>query len=177
MSSKDVDIGDYDPQKEIFYWSSSFSIPNWANEKAYRQCFHCKDLFKSGKQHNCRLCGELFCSSCTSKYHLPSQFELKGKKGPTRVCYGCKNACIRIRDAHQGGYSRPAREEGTRIIPVPTWQNETDYVSCNKCNKKAKGPHNCRVCGLLYCSDCAQKVDIKVSWLYSVPQSAMCAAT
>jgi hypothetical protein len=41
-----------------------------------------------------RLCGLCFCGSCTAKYHLPRQFEQKGKNGPTRVCIGCRDSCL-----------------------------------------------------------------------------------
>lgn len=42
----------------------------------------------------CRLCGHLFCSQCTNKYHVPSEFNLKNKPGPSRVCYGCRDQCL-----------------------------------------------------------------------------------
>ena len=43
----------------------------------------------------CRLCGELICPSCTTRYEIPSKFKLKGKKGPARVCSMCKSVRFR----------------------------------------------------------------------------------
>lgn len=56
---------------------SSRVVQEWKNEKTSKTCYFCKMAFKAGKQHNCRLCGELVCSACTGKYHLPEKYDLK----------------------------------------------------------------------------------------------------
>jgi hypothetical protein len=43
-----------------------------------------QEAFARGHQHHCRLCGQMFCSRCTGKYHLPPRFEKKKKKGAQR---------------------------------------------------------------------------------------------
>jgi hypothetical protein len=150
--------GDPDPAHSIELWATSFPVPRWVAEKTYRQCYHCQDPFKSNQQHNCRLCGEIFCSRCTGKYHLPDQYDLKGKIGLMRVCFGCVVTCNRLR---QASHNLPL-DRVNKTIDVPDWQADAAYVACNKCAKKERGPHNCRLCGLLYCDACASKINIDV---------------
>ncbi len=160
--------GDPDPGHMLEYWAGSFPVPRWVAEKTYRQCYHCQDTFKSNQQHNCRLCGELFCSRCTGKYYLPEHYDLKGKKGLMRVCFGCVITCNRMRQASQ---SLPL-DRVNKTIDVPTWENPDDFVACNKCARREKNHHNCRLCGLLHCEACAAKLNIDIPLAFNKKQKA-----
>ena len=90
--------GEDDPTREIFGYTSHIPVPVWDEKNAYSNCKHCATKFsafsEAARPHNCRLCGHIFCSSCTGKYHLPLVYEQKGKKGPTRVCIACRDSCL-----------------------------------------------------------------------------------
>src|SRR4051794_35286829 len=52
----------------------------------------------------CVFCsGDMFCSSCTCKYHVPLVYEQKGKKGPTRVCIKCRDSCLAQKEKEKMG--------------------------------------------------------------------------
>lgn len=153
-----IAVGDSDPEHSIEQWAATYPVPRWVAEKTYKQCYHCQDTFKSNQQHNCRLCGEIFCSRCTGKYHLPDRYDLKGKTGLMRVCFGCVITCNRLRQATCG---LPLDRVNKTISP-PHWQAPEHFVACNKCAKKDRSPHNCRLCGLLYCETCASKLNMEV---------------
>jgi FYVE zinc finger len=36
---------------------------------------------------------QIFCSTCTGKFEVASKFKLKGKTGPSRVCFACIEKC------------------------------------------------------------------------------------
>lgn len=151
--------GQIDSDFVIYGFSNSFTVPQWIPEKRAKSCNHCKDQLKSNCTHNCRLCGNVFCSHCTAKHNLPERFEQKdGKTGPMRVCYGCKMTCIRMR---QAALNLPL-DSTTRMLTVPQWQEIKTYIACQKCAVKRRNPHNCRLCGVLYCSDCTTKMNINL---------------
>jgi hypothetical protein len=62
--------------------------PVWEVTDAYSHCFMCHT---NRHQHNCRACGELFCSNCTTKRKdVPEYFDRKAKTGGLRVCDRCR---------------------------------------------------------------------------------------
>jgi hypothetical protein len=61
----------------------------------------------------CRLCGHLFCSSCTAKFHLPQEFKLKNKPGPDRVCYTCRDQCVERRQTFMAARGTPSEDPST----------------------------------------------------------------
>jgi len=62
---------------------------DWEDPNYYLDCRICHK--KTSKSHNCRICGFLFCSKCTSKLEIPDIFLSRKKKktGPARVCNTC----------------------------------------------------------------------------------------
>jgi len=157
---------DPDPDRLIYDWVDNFKEPKWVPENAYSKCKHCGDSFKAGHKHHCRLCGEMFCSACTGKYHLPINFHgpKKHKTGPVRVCHGCRDLALaekkRAEDAKRGFNPEFTQEEKVVYIWPPEWEEEKDYQGCPKCKKKGGKTHNCRACGRLYCSDCTTKMNL-----------------
>lgn len=185
MSDKDPD-----PEKKIYDWCSHIPVPRWKDKDAYNSCFHCRQkmdgFLTTGNKHNCRLCGEMFCSACTQKFHVPLIYRVKNKEGPARVCMSCVESClaekdkaekakqVTARDALLSGPPLPGTQIGHRksilemmqktneIAPPEVWEPEGDTVECRKCRTKGKDSkqHNCRTCGLIFCSKCTTKMDI-----------------
>ena len=92
-----VKDGNIDVDFLIYHYAAAMPIPQWVDIDSCTNCSHCQMALKGGKKHICRLDGLAYCSQCTTKLHLPEQYELKGKNGPTRVCYGCRMSCLRLR--------------------------------------------------------------------------------
>jgi len=149
-----------DPHRLIYDWTNHFNIPKWAED--YSKCKHCQEALKSGHKHNCRLCGELFCSACTGKYHVPVIFrQKKNKDGPARVCHGCRDSCLaEKKKAEFAAKGAVILEEKQKKIYPPEWVPLETYVNCPKCLKKGGKAHNCRTCGKLFCSDCTRKMQV-----------------
>lgn len=191
MFKKD-ELADEDPERLIYPWTSHVKVPKWAEADAYNNCKHCKAVFKSGHKHNCRLCGELYCSACTGKFHLPTCFELKGKKGTSRVCMTCRDGCLEQRkkekaaEAEKEAASKGVKKRnvlksledeepvssssssptngGTLEIEPPEWEDISNFIDCAKCRKKGGKAHNCRACGKMFCSKCTSKMTVPPSF-------------
>jgi hypothetical protein len=165
--------GEEDSTREIFGYTSHIPVPVWVEKNAASACKHCSTKFSSMKEqtkpHNCRLCGEMFCTSCTGKYHVPLVYEQKGKKGPTRVCIRCRDSCLKQKESEKNAVSaqqpmkhavlsradlsgptgtsavRPSQfvggPEPIEIAP-PEWDDAEKFVECAKCHKKGGKPHS-----------------------------------
>jgi hypothetical protein len=71
--------------------------PRWVDDALSNTCFKCKTklsgFFSSGK-HHCRLCGQIFCDSCSTnrisvKNPLTSTVQIRGVHNEQRVCDIC----------------------------------------------------------------------------------------
>jgi hypothetical protein len=145
-------------------------------------CLFCRSKFAAGHKHNCRLCGQLVCSSCSAKFHLPRRFDLKNKRGPQRVCYRCRDEVLdRVEEEYNSGVRNPhvtsmfiyhlqsrkrpsnyARDlsTGRFFIHKPRLVAFNSQNQCTKCRTWFSSPRSkvhCRVCGNLYCGDCTRK--------------------
>jgi hypothetical protein len=159
------------------------------DEKSYNNCKSCSAkmdaMFKKDK-HHCRLCGQMFCSQCTQKYHVPLIFRIKNKDGPARVCFSCVDGCMKEKAAAEAKASSsvdplsmskltlssleqsstlPASLQAmagkaVEIAPPAEWQEESAFQSCPKCRVSKVTSYNCRVCGLRYCDKCTSKMDV-----------------
>jgi SH3 domain/FYVE zinc finger len=64
--------------------------PQWDERGSYNQCYKCAEKMKK-TAHNCRACGHLYCSNCTTKMDdVPDAFRKKHKSGAVRVCDMCR---------------------------------------------------------------------------------------
>jgi len=181
---------DTDPHQLIAAYCDHLPVPAWVtdaydfNADKTSNCFHCHVRFipliqvMRTSRHNCRLCGELVCRSCSSKLSIPKKFEKKDEnEGGSRVCHQCfflllvKRALagdmpppvkLRIEKFVMGSSSKPTAEDGRALRPrsfsVPSWVHPQDSATCFKCNAHASKRHHCRLCGLLYCRDCSDKI-------------------
>lgn len=165
---------DEDPYRLIFSYTTHIKVPKWVDEKLHKDCFHCKEKMSVGEKHNCRLCGGIFCDRCSGKYHIPLVFELKGKKGPTRVCYGCRDSCVAQRKKEQEQEKNPTTrgsvltlvagtcDHGLEIAPPLEWADPVKISDCKKCRKKTLKPRNCRLCGKCFCDKCSSKMSVPI---------------
>ena len=64
----------------------------WVSNNLSTNCFECSVKFSTFlvRQHHCRICGNVFCSNCTSKQ---IQITIKNKLIKLRVCNNCFNIC------------------------------------------------------------------------------------
>ena len=126
----------------------------------------------SNSKHNCRLCGNVLCDRCSGKFHIPLVFELKGKKGATRVCYGCRDSCIEQRNKEQQQERNPTvrgsiatlqsgvGNRGLEIAPPVEWADASKPTECKKCRKVTSKPRNCRLCGKCFDDKCTSKMNV-----------------
>ena len=58
----------------------------WMKDESSKECFTCGKPFTTfRRKHHCRICGQIFCNSCTSQISA----EKFGFSGNMRVCYNC----------------------------------------------------------------------------------------
>lgn len=93
--------------------------PTWQDIQTYIACNKC--CVKRRSPHNCRLCGDLHCSDCTTKMNLnlPPAFNKKKKLGPQRVCDGCRyriTAGARLDDGTQEQIQTFLRQQSTGLL-------------------------------------------------------------
>ncbi|EGC34615.1 hypothetical protein DICPUDRAFT_79620 [Dictyostelium purpureum] len=71
--------------------SSGVAKPDWKPDQSALQCNGCQAQFTLiRRRHHCRMCGSIFCDSCSSFYSiLPAEY---GYSGPQRLCRVCNNA-------------------------------------------------------------------------------------
>ncbi|MES1908376.1 MAG: hypothetical protein MHM6MM_001326 [Cercozoa sp. M6MM] len=102
-----LSLDDVDRERMIYSWCPP-RAPRWEDSRHAKACHHCRNKLKK-KRHNCRVCGHVYCSLCTQKLDLPKRFRKKGKSGPVRVCFGCRD----------DGIDRRWKEEGRRVDVRP----------------------------------------------------------
>jgi hypothetical protein len=174
VSAATNNANDPDPDKLIYLWQEGIPVPVWMpNESGV--CFTCTDKLTVGSRHHCRLCGENFCSQCTGLYYVQKQFQRsKGDAdAPTRVCWGCRDACLEKRD--QMAQAKQPRKKRMRIrkdasgkvfIHSPSDharnKQDTQCFSCrapfnNSSSLNGPKPFTCRVCGEIVCHNCSTK--------------------
>lgn len=181
-------VPEIDAERKILDWCGHLAVPKWVDEKSYSNCKSCSKkmdaLFKQDR-HHCRLCGQMFCSACTGKYHVPLIFRIKNKDGPARVCFSCVEGCMSEKSKaaapqpmskHADALQRnqPSSLEVnatvkeslqsllkvTEIAPPQAWQEEAAFAACPKCRVTKVHSYNCRVCGIRYCDKCTSKMDV-----------------
>lgn len=164
-----------DPERLILQWHSHIAIPEWKSDLSIRLCFHCNGRMGLSK-HHCRLCGELFCSFCVSKYWLYKHFEKRVKNSKdsktilASVCFGCRDKCLRRREDMLSSHSKEYRprkqriqlqciDSGVHISPPLSWASLHEYRDCFICHAKTKAKRkNCRICGELFCRKCLSRL-------------------
>eukprot|EP01083_Nonionella_stella_P107538 311539_1 len=162
-------MSDPDPDRVLMNYVKS--PPLWVDSKLYNECHHCDSRFRKGHQHYCRLCGHMFCSMCSDKFHLPIEFKKKGKEGPVRVCFGCRDDVFKRRGEAGDPVTnnRPRQkitiQQGRTHIHPPEWVDPFEYPECLQCHeKKPSHPFHCRVCGETFCSKCTIKTDVPANF-------------
>eukprot|EP00475_Leptophrys_vorax_P029999 TRINITY_DN4455_c0_g1_i1.p1 TRINITY_DN4455_c0_g1~~TRINITY_DN4455_c0_g1_i1.p1 ORF type:complete len:511 (-),score=103.84 TRINITY_DN4455_c0_g1_i1:791-2323(-) len=172
-------MSDPDQDHEIEQWTSILGLPTWVDKKAYRNCKKCDKGFSKGHQHHCRGCGEMFCSQCTSKFHIPEHLIGKDKKGPTRICFSCRDKCLMEREKSQGDVLTDRRmylqyvldpESGRKFIHPPLgFVDISAQEKCGVCGSKTKNLSHCCACGDAVCDEC-QTNDTDVPGAFRTPK-------
>ncbi|SPR00929.1 FYVE-type domain-containing protein [Plasmodiophora brassicae] len=157
------------PQKLILGWMGHLVAPVWVDKKAYNACYHCNVKFSYSHQHHCRLCGHMYCSMCTAKYMVNSQFKRKDKEGPDRVCFGCRDQCMERRakfvknepPLHPQMVTYTDKAGVMHIYP-PVWVKAGSYANCKLCYGAltSGNTHHCRVCGDMFDNECTIKMEV-----------------
>lgn len=166
-----------DPGHQIELWTKSFKIPRWVDKKDYMNCRQCKKKFTRSHQHHCRLCGHMFCSVCTGKYHVPKALKVKDKSGPTRVCFGCVEKALIERERKSKDVLNQRKvqlnitiDRDILIIHPPLMTlDPSEFYSCGLCGlKTSKSSLNCSACGDVMCDDCLTN-DVRVPKDFPLP--------
>jgi hypothetical protein len=157
-------MSDPDPEHDIEQWTSILGVREWVDKKAYKECKKCGKGFYKGHQHHCRGCGEMFCSQCTSKFHVPEHLIGKEKKGPARMCFDCRDKCLMEREKSQGDvlterklalqYTVDPDSKRTFIHPPLKYLDPKLFDTCGVCRAKIKSLLPCASCGDAVCDDC-----------------------
>ncbi|CEO99563.1 hypothetical protein PBRA_007296 [Plasmodiophora brassicae] len=85
----------------------------WVHDHSYDACFGCLRKFNMfNRRHHCRLCGQLFCKSCSS-----NRCELSPDQGFVRVCDSCFVKQRRGSQPATVGFNGAA---AAAVVPLPT---------------------------------------------------------
>ena len=61
-------------------------VPKWMPDDYITHCMKCEKVFSYGRwKHHCRVCGNIFCSTCCANYNVFEPFYLD----PVRTCDDC----------------------------------------------------------------------------------------
>ncbi|CEO97016.1 FYVE-type domain-containing protein [Plasmodiophora brassicae] len=160
-----------DNGRAILPWTKHVAVPDWSEDA--NKCTRCLERLQRSHSHNCRLCGQLFCSLCTGKFHVPGEFRRKAKTGPVRVCFACVQSCVDERDKHMGpgitelsrpGLRRSVDEAGRIHYHAPVWSLPRKHAFCHICDRDCGKGAICHCCGSIHCSDCTASMDVPPSF-------------
>ncbi|CDO92951.1 unnamed protein product [Kluyveromyces dobzhanskii CBS 2104] len=70
----------------------------WMKDESAKECFNCAKLFTTfRRKHHCRICGQIFCSSCS--FLIPG--ESFGYRGRMRICGKCYEHSMNYEDSSE----------------------------------------------------------------------------
>ena len=118
------------------------SRQHWMPDQLCKECYACDTPFTVfRRRHHCRLCGQVFCSSC-SAFFVPSQNQKKGNS-TLRICRMCHEQVtqkggllvdnsnknnINPEDGNEGGRGNVG-EDGTATITTTSTSQKVDEVT------------------------------------------------
>ncbi|KAJ1398777.1 hypothetical protein B484DRAFT_300550, partial [Ochromonadaceae sp. CCMP2298] len=60
----------------------------WMPDRFCKVCYGCEEAFTMyRRRHHCRMCGQIFCNSCSSFYIEGKLFSTPGLVRACRLCY------------------------------------------------------------------------------------------
>lgn len=76
----------------------------WVNDGDCSSCRHCGAAFGLlSRRHHCRMCGEIFCATCSNFSRAPPSFiychKIAEDGAAVRLCASCSGVCDRTREA------------------------------------------------------------------------------
>ncbi|XP_014219766.1 zinc finger FYVE domain-containing protein 1 [Copidosoma floridanum] len=170
----------HQPTKALGSWVADQVRPNsWRSNSEITECNKChKPLTLTDKWHHCRVCGEGFCDTCSSKRR-----RVRGWSGPVRVCDGCfeldTNSSeeavpkvvddVTMRQVSETFVSTLSAVGSVFNYPKSIikdcsrpsyWVPDAEITNCCVCDVKFIYPtvplHHCRACGRGVCHNCSQ---------------------
>jgi hypothetical protein len=82
----------YDMWKQEFYASDRVSEVKWDHDEHATNCYLCSKAFSMlTRKHHCRICGHIFCKSC-SKYQVKLSTADGTRTKSVRACEVCKDS-------------------------------------------------------------------------------------
>ncbi|AMD22153.1 HGL187Wp [Eremothecium sinecaudum] len=89
----------------------------WMKDESAKECFACAKAFSTfRRKHHCRICGQIFCSSCTFLMH-GDKF---GHSGKMRIC----NNCYEHANNYEDSSDESSIDDASHIDQVSTSQVE-----------------------------------------------------
>lgn len=174
------------PAKAVTSWLTDQIAPAyWKPNSLILTCHNCQEAFQDNHtKHHCRVCGDGFCDSCSSKAApVP---ERGWGLAPVRVCDDCfdlRGTHTELLEAEPAGEEEEggnlARKVGEAVsstlgavvtaIDIPLglvkdaarpayWVPDQDILSCHSCQRlftARLSKHHCRACGQGVCHDCS----------------------
>lgn len=104
----------------------SLEPPTWLPDSHAQECGNCQQTFRALRRsrHHCRLCGGIFCASCSSKaLLLPPKFQ---QQQPQRLCDPCADLLEPLQPFLAGTIAqavRPAIHDVTDGSVMRSWLN------------------------------------------------------
>ncbi|KAL0969148.1 hypothetical protein UPYG_G00223150 [Umbra pygmaea] len=172
------------PAKAVTSWLTDQIAPAyWKPNSLILTCLKCQAVFQDNDtKHHCRVCGEGFCGSCSSK---ATPVPEKGwGLDPVRVCDACYDLratntellAIEVEDEDGRNLARKVGEAVSNTlgavvtaIDVPLglvkdaarpayWVPDQDILACYNCQHSFTArlsKHHCRACGQGVCDECS----------------------
>ncbi|QLL33919.1 hypothetical protein HG536_0F02440 [Torulaspora globosa] len=122
---------------------SVISKEYWMKDDSAKECFTCGKSFNTfRRRHHCRICGQIFCNSCT----FSVSGERFGSDGTMRVCNHCYE--------HANNYEDSSDEESA-VDQASHYRNSDDryiFAAHEKLPSQHLGDHECAAGDPVICS-------------------------
>jgi len=104
-----------DTEKDKIIRHEAIEVPQkqfWMPDRYCKVCYACEEAFTMyRRRHHCRMCGQIFCNSCSSHYIDGKLFNAVGLVRSCKLCYDQQNE----QSAHDND-GRQHRSRGTAVI-------------------------------------------------------------
>jgi len=105
-----------DTEKDKIIRHEAIEVPQkqfWMPDRYCKVCYACEEAFTMyRRRHHCRMCGQIFCNSCSSHYIDGKLFNAVGSVRSCKLCYDQQNE----QSAHDNNEGRQHhRSRGTAV--------------------------------------------------------------
>lgn len=107
----------------------------WMKDESARECFACAKNFNTfRRKHHCRICGQIFCSNCTSL--IPG--DIFGYNAKMRVCNNCHEHAANYDDSSD----ESSLDENSHIEEVSNKNNAYEQTTTSNTNNEILQLHD-----------------------------------